>query len=217
MQDYRLKIPEQNDESLAEQVTSRYLPYWPIFLLAVAAAIGISFLYLRYKIPIYQADASILIKDERKGNEDKLTESLDLVSSKKTIENEVEIMKSRNLMVEVVKKLHLYAPVYVKGRIHTVLGYSRSPISIQINNPDSLYQHDEINFIYNESAKTVILNNQYEYPLDSMVTTPFGQLRFVLNKNYTPDDEESDREKRQMFFALYFPENVATGLVQSLE
>ena len=217
MQDYRLKIPEQNDESLAEQVTSRYLPYWPIFLLAIAVAIGISILYLRYKIPIYEANASILIKDERKGNEDKLTESLDLVSSKKTIENEVEIMKSRNLMVEAVKQLHLYAPVYVKGRVHTVPAYSRSPISIQARVPDSLDQHEQIDFVYNESARKIILNNEFEYPLDSMVTTPFGQLMFVLNKNFIPDDEESDREHRQMFFALYSPENVATGLVQSLE
>lgn len=216
MQDYRLKIPEQNDESLAEQVASRYLPYWPIFLLAIGVAIGISFLYLRYKIPIYQADASILIKDERKGNEDKLTESLDLVSSKKTIENEVEIMKSRNLMVEVVKELHLYAPVYVKGRIHTVSAYTRSPIIIQVNNPDSINEHAEIEFIYNTAARTVTLNKQYEYPLDSMVSTPFGQLRFVLNKNYMPDDE-SDAEKRQLYFALYSPDNVATGLIQSLE
>jgi tyrosine-protein kinase Etk/Wzc len=215
MQEPRYKMPELNDENLAEQVASRYLPYWPVFLVALAVAAGISFLYLRYAIPIYQADASILIKDERKGNEDKLTESLDLVSSKKTIENEVEIIKSRNLMVEVVKQLHLYAPVFAKGRVHTVLAYTKSPIVVQVSNPDSLLESSEITFVYKEASKRVVLNNQYEYPLDSMVNTPFGQLKFVLNKNYVPDEVE-EAENRQLFFELDDPEDVANGLIQSL-
>src|ERR1044072_5828974 len=89
---------DANNETLIEQLASKYLPYWPVFIIALVVGLGAAFVYLRYKVPIYQADASIIIKDERKGNEEaKLTESLDLVSSKKTIENEIEILKSRNL------------------------------------------------------------------------------------------------------------------------
>src|SRR5678816_2714591 len=105
--------------------------------MALLTGLAIAFLYLRYTVPIYQADASIIIKDERKGNEEaKLTESLDLISSKKTIENEIEILKSRKLMAQVVKELSLYAPVFVKGRIHNISAYTWSPVNIEAKNPD---------------------------------------------------------------------------------
>src|SRR5690242_21641089 len=98
MNDPKYRTLDQNNDTIAEQLAAKYLPYWPVFLIALVVGVGVTYMYLRYTVPIYQADASIIIKDERKGNEEaKLTESLDLISSKKTIENEIEILKSRNL------------------------------------------------------------------------------------------------------------------------
>ncbi len=92
---------EENEDSLIQQMVSKYLPYWPLFLLAILVGAGIGFTYLRYTIPIYEANATLIIIDEKKGNEDsKLMESLDLMSSKKIVENEVEIIQSRALMLE---------------------------------------------------------------------------------------------------------------------
>jgi tyrosine-protein kinase Etk/Wzc len=215
MQDHRHRLPELSDENLAEQVASRYLPYWPVFLIALIAAAGISFLYLRYTVPIYEADATILINDERKGNEDKLTESLDLVSSKKTLENEVEVLKSRNLMVEVVKSLNLYAPVYIKGQVHDVLAYRRSPIIVVSAKPDSLLQKVTVDFRYDEQRRTVVLNQNSAYPLDSLVSTPYGYLKFLVNPNYDTSLVESGDEN-QLYFVLADPEDVATGLLTNL-
>ncbi len=66
-------------------------------------------------IPIYQAAATIIIKDEKKGNEDsKLMESLDPISSKKIVENEIEILQSRTLMINVVKDVAFMPPFMMK-------------------------------------------------------------------------------------------------------
>src|ERR1700690_4339423 len=110
------KMTEDVEENLIQQVVSKYLPYWPMFMAAIIIAAGLGYIYLRYTTPVYEATATILIKDEKKGNEDsKLMESLDQISSKKIVENEIEIIQSRTLMVNVVKALSLYAPVYEKG------------------------------------------------------------------------------------------------------
>src|SRR5687768_9665586 len=123
------RIEEENKENLIQKLASKYLPYWPLFLLALFVAVGIGFIYLRYATPIYEANATIIIKDQKKGNEDsKLMESLDLISSKKIVENEIEIIQSRTLMINVVKALFLYAPVYEKGKIKEILAYAKSPI-----------------------------------------------------------------------------------------
>lgn len=217
MSDLRYKTLDQADETIAEQLAAKYLPHWPVFLLALLVGLGSALVFLRYKIPIYQADASIIIKDERKGNEDaKLTESLDLISSKKTIENEIEILKSRNLMLPVVKELFLYAPVYTKGRIHNTLAYTRSPVTVQAENPDSLQENGEILLDMTTDSQNVVLDKKYIYPLDTFVTTPYGKLKFTQNVNYNAAAVDTGADQKQLFFALFDPENVATGMIQNL-
>ena len=106
MQTNKHIMSEEVEENLIQQVVSKYLPYWPMFMAALIIAASIGYVYLRYTTPIYEATATILIKDEKKGNEDsKLMESLDQISSKKIVENEIEIIQSRTLMVNVVKSL----------------------------------------------------------------------------------------------------------------
>src|SRR3569623_1708680 len=118
MQSTGHRMNEEKQDSMMQQIVSKYLPYWPLFLLAIIIGAGLAFVYLRYTTPAYQATATIIIKDEKKGNEEsKLVESLDQISSKKIVENEVEIIQSRKLMENVVRKLCLYAPIYEKGDV----------------------------------------------------------------------------------------------------
>ena len=77
---------QENEDNAIQQGVLKYVPYWPMFLVALFIAAGIAYVYLRYAIPVYEATATILIKDEKKGNEDsKLMESLDQISSKKIV------------------------------------------------------------------------------------------------------------------------------------
>ena len=125
-QQYNHKKTEEIEENLIQQIVSKYLPFWPLFLTAIIIALVVAYTYLRYAIPIYEATATIIIKDEKKGNEDsKLMESLDLISSKKIVENEIDIIQSRSLMTSVVKALNLYAPVYQEGKVHAVSAFIR--------------------------------------------------------------------------------------------
>ncbi len=209
-------MKEEIEDSLLQQVVTKYLPYWPLFLTAIAMALGIAFAYLHYTIPVYEATATIIIKDEKKGNEDsKLMESLDQISSKKIVENEIEIIQSRTLMTNVVKSLALYAPVYEEGKIHTISAYTLSPITIESPDPDSLRgtkANSRIKFSYNKTNQIVLLNNKYSYPINQIVTTPFGILQFVPNKYY----DASDTTKRQFYFSLSNPRDVAQDLTSGL-
>jgi tyrosine-protein kinase Etk/Wzc len=214
MQTNKHKTSEEVDENLIQQVVSKYLPYWPIFLLALLVGSGIAFAYLRYTIPKYEATATIIIKDEKKGNEDsKLMESLDQISSKKIVENEIEIIQSRSLMVNVVKALFLYAPMYEEGKIKTVSAYAKSPVTIEAPNPDSIMGFERINFSYDRTNKTVVLNGKYRYSLNQIVSTPYGKLVFVPNKYY----RSGDTTTKQLYFSLGNPKNVASGVLLNLK
>ena len=97
------KKTSHDDENLVKQLIAKYLPYWPLFALAATAALTAGYFYLRYTVPLYQAKASVIVKDEKKGtDESKLTESLVTINSKQLLENEIEVLKSRKLMDSVV-------------------------------------------------------------------------------------------------------------------
>src|SRR5690349_17333936 len=95
--DYRYNY-QQDEENLFQEVIRKYLPYWPLFAILLLVGCVSAYIYLRYAKPVYEANATILIKDEKKGtDESKILESLDLFGQKKIVENEIEIIRSRAL------------------------------------------------------------------------------------------------------------------------
>lgn len=214
MQTGKYRTNEEKEENMMQQFVSKYLPYWPLFVLSALLAILSAYIYLRYATPVYEADATIIIKDDKKGNEEsKLVESLDQISSKKIVENEIEILQSRRLMENVVRTLGLYAPVYEKGDVHDVLAYTQSPISIVAPFPDSLPSIPKINLNLAKNNDQVILNNTYKYPINTIVSTPFGKLKFIPNKYYS----KSVASDRQLYFSLSSAKAKAPGYLGGLK
>ena len=52
--------PDQN----VRIVLLRYLRHWPWFLLSVTLALGVGYVYLLYKQPIYRSQASLLLLED---------------------------------------------------------------------------------------------------------------------------------------------------------
>jgi tyrosine-protein kinase Etk/Wzc len=154
-----------------------------------------------------------LIKDEKKGNEDsKMVESLDLISSKKIVENEIEVIQSRSLMEDVVKKLALYAPITDNNDIKNTSAYVTSPVTIRAVSPDSLGEFKKIKLNFDKDGN-VILNDKLKYQLNKVVATPFGLLDFLPNKNYA----KPTKPVKQLYFVLINPRDIAPGLLSGLK
>src|SRR5688500_12749049 len=110
----------ESKETSFSQLWNRYSSRWPWFVFLLLLAAGGAFVYMRYAIPKYESTARLLIKDEKKGVEDsKGLESLNLISTKKILENEMEVLQSRTLVKEVVNNLQLYAPVYEERKLNS--------------------------------------------------------------------------------------------------
>src|SRR5665647_790676 len=214
---------DEDEEGLLQQLASKYLPYWPWFLLAFVIAIGGAYAYLKLATPLYEAKAAILIKDETKGNEEsKMAASLNLISSNVIVENEVEVLQSYSLMKKVVNALNLYAPVFKDGKLHPVSAYSNSPLSIEAPKPDSIKEfsdrdsvkkYNKIYFSYDENGQSVLLADKYKYPVNQIVNTPYGFLKFIPNKDY----QNSEKPDKKFYFALLNPAIVASNLSGSLK
>ncbi|HUZ58635.1 MAG TPA: GumC family protein, partial [Hanamia sp.] len=212
---------EEDEESLLQQLASKYIPYWPWFLLAFIVAIAGAYTYMKFATPLYEAKAAILIKDETKGNEEsKMAASLNLISSNVIVENEVEVLQSYSLMKRVVNTLNLYAPVFKEGKLHPVSAYGNSPLIIEAPTPDSIRQfsnrdsikkYNKIYFSYDENTRSVAVGKN-KFPVGQFVNTPYGTLKFVPNTSYKKEDEPES-----FYFSLMNPASVVPGLLGSLK
>ena len=96
----------------------KFVPYWPFYLILLILTMTGAWIYLRYKMPVYQTTATLLIKDDKNATPaSELASAFDMFGAKKNVENEVEVLQSKTLMKEVVENLHLYAPVFIAGRV----------------------------------------------------------------------------------------------------
>ncbi|RZK09188.1 MAG: capsular biosynthesis protein, partial [Flavobacterium sp.] len=188
----------------------KYFPYWPIFLLLITFTVTSAWFYLRFRLPIYQSSATLLIKDQKKGMEEsKVLESLNPLSSKKIIENEMEVIRSRDLMKEVVEKLALYASIYKPGKWIDTPAYILSPVLIQLKKPEFLTEVERVDFSFDASMQKVKLNGQL-YDLGQWVATPYGELKFVKNKHAT-------HNTASLYFTLTRPRKVVQSLLGNLK
>jgi tyrosine-protein kinase Etk/Wzc len=205
---------EEKETNMVEQIVSKFLPYWPLLLLFLLLSLSAAYAYLRYATPIYEASAKIIIKDDRRGSDDsKIMDQFNLIASNKAIENEIEVLQSRALMEDVVKKLFLYAPVSQKGKVKTSDAYLLSPVIVEARNPDSMVFVDKVNFNYENSTKTVLLNGKDKYPINQFVSTPYGALKFSSNPYYSPSFESD----KQLYFSLENPSIVASFIIRGLK
>jgi tyrosine-protein kinase Etk/Wzc len=179
-----------NDTSLIEFIKFNYLPYWPLFVIILITTLTGAVLYLKYATPMYLSSSQILIKDEKKGTDDsRMMQSLNIFTTSKIIEDQIEVLQSPSVTRQVVKNLHLYAPIVVQGKMKPYSAYITSPVTVEVENFDSLYADYEKVFIektpfsYDAATNKISLNNQ-TYSLGQWIKYDFGNIRFIPNPRF---------------------------------
>lgn len=206
--------PDTKQEPLFVTLMAKYITYWPLFLF-FAVLIGASiYSYLRFTNPQYEATASLIIKDEKKGNDDsRIFESLNIINSKKIIENEIDILQSRPILDRVVNKLHLYAPVYAAAGFNEPVLYKDAPFTIEADRPgDLLTSEEKIPVRYNAAEKAVVLDNKLYCPVNQLLKTPYGLLKFIPNESFA-----SDTSTHLVYFSLISKDEAVKDIQNSLK
>lgn len=130
-----------NSDGLKQKVelfTSR----WKVILLCILVGVALAFTYLRYATYMFKASATIKIKQEDQAK--KLpTSMLDggtqmLFGAGEGIKDEMQIMRSRSLLMKVVKSLNLNIRVFEEGNIKELERYENPPIKLSFFESDSI-------------------------------------------------------------------------------
>lgn len=205
----KIRVPKEQKKSLTDAMF-KYIPYWPVFVILIAVSMFGAWFYLRITPRMYEASASILIKDETKGTiEPEMVTELDQLNPKKVIENEVEVLNSKSIMRDVVKNLHLYADFFEEGDMVPKPAYTTSPVMIEASNPDAVRKVKKVPFSFSGDSQVVI--GSKKYPLNQFVTTDYGNLKFVPNRHYVSP------ALKPLFFTMVNPKVAAEGFSSKLK
>lgn len=194
-------IDEQHDNSFSirEQI-DKYLIYWHWFATGAIVALVIAFLYLRYyTTPNYRSVSTILVKDDKKGGiASELAAFSDigmLTGVKSNVDNEVEILKSRTLVENVVKRLDLNIFYIAEGRVKSSYLYKQAPIEVEFLTKNADFYKKEYNFVIESHSenKFVVWNEEKklgEYAFGATVKSEAGD--FIVKKNNTYFEQNKD-------------------------
>ena len=108
--------------------------YWFLLVIFPLLSVGLAALYTRYLVSQYKVSATILIKKDDKQQGAKSSIAFDPSSlfsgNASNTADEIEILKSRTLMTEVLNELQINPVIYAKGRLKSAQYYKTSPIAI---------------------------------------------------------------------------------------
>ncbi|MGL5318094.1 MAG: GumC family protein [Bacteroidales bacterium] len=117
------------------EVVMKYVCYWKWILASVLLFVGLGFFYLQTKNKIYQVSTTVLLNDE-KGNARSdlgVFQEMGILSGAgANVENEMEVMRSKDLMSGVVRELQLYTKIHEKRGLRRVNLYKQSPIAVEV-------------------------------------------------------------------------------------
>lgn len=203
---------ETNKENLQETLL-KYLAHWQWFALSVILCLTCTWFYLRYATWVYEITATVMINDEKKGGRNTASpalEELGFMSSGGNIDNEIEILKSKSLIQNVVSELNLYAAYLTKGRIGERDLYTDSPVIAEMN-PEYLHRlREPIELEAEDLGQGKYRINGEEMTLPATLHTPQGDVQISARPEVQPLPGQI------IYITLSRPINMAKGYLGAL-
>jgi len=192
----------QNKDSFQEQnldireIIKPYIYRWYWFIIGGILALIAAWFFLRYSIPVYSSESTLLIKEVKKSAsgqpEMSVISELGGIGGMGTnsIDNEIEILKSKKLMLSVVRELALEASIYSKGKLkETELYKDSSPFFIRFINEKNKAVYPSKDVTAKILGEELILESEsfkksLKLPFNKAVSLPFGVVMFQKNPNF---------------------------------
>lgn len=153
----------------------KYLTHWKWLVLGSILGLAIAFLYNRYTIPEYITSASMMILKEDQGVASALPSGGGLLTfDNSTLDNQIETLRSKQLVENVVDELDLNVSYFNEGNVIAIEAYKNSSVVIQFNSPDSLVHETSLNLLVTPESETEYQLTQEES--DFSAKYKFGEI-----------------------------------------
>lgn len=203
-----------------QEIIKPYLRNWIWFIIVPIICLVATYFYLKFVTPIYNIQSSVLIKDAKKtpsaGGEFGVLQDLSGLGGMGTssIDNEIEIFKSKKLMRDVVKQNNLQTSIYVKSSLNDKELYKdTSPIIIQVINEKD-YANKITPVAVKISGQNIVLTSdsfpEIKTQFNKTISLPYANLLIIKNPIY-------NKSKTGEVSNIYFTYSTIEGTVNNLQ
>lgn len=223
---YDNNMSELDEEKVNyQELLFKYIIHWPWFIASVLTCLIGAWVYLHFQTPVYRVSASIMIKDDKKNGGGNIAdlESLGLggmITSTQSIDNEIEVLRSKTILKEVVNNLELYITYYDEDEFPKKELYKASPIIVNLTaqEADNLPGVAMIDMkLTQEGSLDVNLKvglNEYNKHFDKLpavLPTDVGTFGFALKDSLSNGKIEGQNITRNISAIVSQPFEVAKG------
>lgn len=217
-------VIEESKEINIKEIIKPYLRNWLWFVIVPIVALVATYFYLKLATPIYSIQSSVLIKDAKKNpissGDFGVLQDLSGLGGMGTnsIDNEIEIFRSKKLMKEVVKKLRLQTSVYTSYKLQEKELYKdTSPIIIHVVNEKPSVKEPKKPISIKFSGDNIILNSdelpEIKTQFNKIVSLPYANLIIVRNPQF---NKLKAGDLGDLYFTFSTFENIADNLQKIL-
>jgi capsular exopolysaccharide synthesis family protein len=187
-----------------------------LFVAIIVACVVVSFLYLRYTVPLYQSQ--LVLQVGSKNTADQVLK-VDNFQEKDDVAKDVELLKSKFLLKRALAKLPLDVSYYNKGKFLTFELYRSSPLEVSFEIKDSsiiglpfyveLTGNNKFKLYENETFLGEFSNNQ-EIKLSKVAFKIFIDSYEEVKKS------QSNIKGTSLYFTLNDIENLTNNYISRL-
>jgi capsular exopolysaccharide synthesis family protein len=166
---------------------SKYLHSWPLFIGCLLITVSIAYFYIKTIKPVYDIKAKLAIKDEKKSSDAKeALAEIDVVGQPKDIESELELIKSRPLIRQVVNDLQLSTSYKETANYSNKDIYTTTPVKFKLIKAAGETRDFSISVRIQSAQSFSIVTNDTESPeyrFNTTLTNNLGSWMLTPTKN----------------------------------
>jgi len=175
-------IPEEKKSSISiRSIIGNYAYHWPLFAIGLSLAVVLAFLYVKSTNPEFTINATLIIKDVKKSpDQQSALSEIDLLNTSNLVENEIEVLKSMQLIHKVVNDLQLNVIYKTDEGLHSEELYKTSPVRLVLIKPNDKIEKTQLKVVLKDKNTFSLKDakgNVKEYPYNKLITTGIGLWR----------------------------------------
>lgn len=189
-----------------KEMLFKYLRFLPFFIISFSLALLTGYIYLRYTTPTYSSNGALVVKEDNTatsglGSADRFQQMF-VMDNAINVKNEIEIIKSRQLMKRIIHDLNLNYNYYAKGKIKESNIYGSSPFIVEtFEIADSnlkfdwkVYINDDRSFRINDEKKLIAFGQTFENDngIFKLIKIPISTLNEEYRVEWLPTEDVVD-------------------------
>ncbi len=168
-------------------ILTKYFFHWPLFLLGLSLAFAGAYFYLQIANPVYEINASILVKDQKKSPQEKAAlQELNQSASAGNAETEIEILRSKNIVSQVVDDLQLWTSYERSDGLKTEDLYETTPFKFNLLKTAGTLKKQNLEILIKDNRSFELQNENGDvqiFPFNKPVKSSLGSWMLTPTEN----------------------------------